>query len=67
MDGQPIDEDARAPLTGMPIIVPTCAPVEIEEPDVIIFKVGLTLSLKAVLYKDNYNRCFLRNLSSFSQ
>jgi len=45
-------------------IVPACVPVQIEETDITIFKVGLTLSLKTVLYKDNYNFSFLRNLPS---
>jgi hypothetical protein len=44
--------------------VPSCAPVQIEDTDIIIFKVCLTWSLKAVLYKDNYNISFLRHLSS---
>jgi len=42
--------------------VPACAPVQIEDTDIIIFKVGLTLSLKTILYKDNYNFSFLANL-----
>jgi len=45
-------------------IVPGCPPVWIEDTDITIFKVGLTLSLKAFLYKDNYNFSFLRNLPS---
>jgi hypothetical protein len=49
MDGQPIDDDARAPHTGMAMIVPNCDPVKIEDTDIIIFKVGLTVSLKEVL------------------
>jgi hypothetical protein len=48
----------------MAIIVPACAPVQIEDTDILIFKVGLTLSLKVVLYKDNYNFSFLSNLSA---
>jgi hypothetical protein len=48
----------------MAIIVPNCAPVQIEDTDIITFKVGFTLSLRAVLYKNNYNFSVLRNLSS---
>jgi len=45
-------------------IVPACAPVQIEDTDITVFKVGLTLSLKAVLYKDNYNFSFISNYPS---
>ena len=49
MDGQPIDEDARAPLPDKATIVPACAPVQIEDTDITVFSNGSHMLYKKTL------------------